>query len=103
MGGSDIVRLVAPVGNNLPLLSPTADEDLDHSKYKEVLTALMELKLDDFLANHREERNKLISGLEETVQGLRKELDCEKMRHDQDFAAVQEHLKNLEAMIGHNL
>jgi hypothetical protein len=98
--GSNRVHIITPVSIDLPPQPPMADEDLDHTEYKNVLTAVMSLKEDALLESHREKTRKLVNGLEANIDNLRKELKHEREHQDQQWEDVVAHVKELQAMFG---
>jgi len=76
---------------------PTLDDEtnLDHSKYKEILTALLQGNLDAKLAEYREERAKSVSKLEAEIEELKPQLAREQERQIKATEAVRAHMEGV--------
>jgi len=97
--GADVHAVVPAMTDLLPR-PVTCDEGLDHSEYKAVLTALMNLNLDTLLMNHRKQTAELVAGLETSINDLRVQLEEETKVRAQELDAIRQHVKEVETLFG---
>jgi len=96
-----VIYALCLVKPDLPPQPPTLDDpDLDHSEYKEVLTAIMDNSLDAKLDKYREEREKLAGEVEANIASLRAELNEAVQRQTEDREAVVKHMDAIQKMFG---
>lgn len=72
------------------------EPDLDHSKYKEVLRAIMDSNLDMQLNKYKEEKEKLAGELQANINSLKTELDNAIRCQIKDREVVLRHMEEVK-------